>query len=952
MASAPEPKISQSSPASPTVQHQALRVDPKYPLPSPLKSSPSSQRSPHANEGSRAQEYGSGRTNSQRRRISGSGQSYTNGSAPTEILPAAPDVPREPHRGPPISYRDPYSNGDTVNPVTTSARSFAARVGAIPDNVDPTLANAYAASNMPSVGRSGHSRRGSINKSTDRNVAQTQQTVSASDSSPSVNPVSPVLPSNATTPKQQHRTSESRAIPPAVDARSSSTYTTDTSPPMRSGSRRASGTTADPRVEWAADRSPLQKLEVKLNDISKEEKRARVQEAEQLLKESRAPNAGRQATLDTEHPVRRASSTRAAKSIVDNGKDGNVSQQRRRLSSQNNGYAGREDQLPGSQHQTIARTQSQKTRRSSLNDPNGIHEDNRTIRFQNDQYPGDPVAVSSIPVPTRHNSNRKARTDAGTESTHPHLREERKGLVQTSQNSGTDGRVRSERLQQKPLQQQQPSMTNAEVSHKASSAAYGELDAAPGHAALAREHALKYQVPPQTAAGINARQRNGFGSREGAPPRDTSTDHKHRTSKLLHFGHHGSHTSPVPRTEHVKHFDDWKQGRVARLTLADFVSDTETSKDNTTWWETQGPGSQRRRDSLKLDDRSTAGFDGSYEDHNGKAVDSSFRSSSSTPFDTVEARQYIDDEGTLRVQRRNHSWLRKLFFVQRPSVSEGKQNTSVAFRYSLIRKPYVDKRLTRSMRNLRIRVPAAPTTFNPPLYLKCGPLLRYTGLRRDGPERSNGRGDSAPMGQEVWRGSVMIVTTDAQSSYDPAPKLRLFHQPIDLLPPPPQHADGGDNQPLPSEYIDPIAGLPKMSRTGATVYVKPAEDLDEEKDVSRIETDDGLFEETRTANVPTAYGKADELLGRSPLLSVGKNRRNQRSGPGSSKFREVTAVRLHAERGLTFWRFNLEVELGIKQARIAYRINNAASIGFWVPARGRTMNMMFHSCNGFSMSVE
>ena len=198
----------------------------------------------------------------------------------------------------------------------------------------------------------------------------------------------------------------------------------------------------------------------------------------------------------------------------------------------------------------------------------------------------------------------------------------------------------------------------------------------------------------------------------------------------------------------------------------------------------------------------------------------------------------------------------------------------------------------------------------------------------------------------------MIVTSDAESTYEPAPTLRLFHQPINVLPPPPQHFDGEGDGDLPSEYVDPIAGLPKMNRTGRTVYVKPVEDLDEGVDVSQVENDDGLYEETRTANVPTAYGKADELLGRSPLSAVSKERNTQQERRRTGKYREVRAVRLHVERGVTFWRFNLEVELGMSQARIAYRINKAASIGFWVPARGQSMNVMFHSCNGFSLSVK
>lgn len=46
-----------------------------------------------------------------------------------------------------------------------------------------------------------------------------------------------------------------------------------------------SQSTAEKQRDWASDRSPLQKLEVTLNGISKEEKRARVQEAEMRLRE-------------------------------------------------------------------------------------------------------------------------------------------------------------------------------------------------------------------------------------------------------------------------------------------------------------------------------------------------------------------------------------------------------------------------------------------------------------------------------------------------------------------------------------------------------------------------------------------------------------------------------------------------------------------------------------------
>ena len=198
----------------------------------------------------------------------------------------------------------------------------------------------------------------------------------------------------------------------------------------------------------------------------------------------------------------------------------------------------------------------------------------------------------------------------------------------------------------------------------------------------------------------------------------------------------------------------------------------------------------------------------------------------------------------------------------------------------------------------------------------------------------------------------MIVTVDARSQYSPTPTLRLFPEPMDILPPPPQEINGDSGHSLPPEYVDPIAGLPKLTRTGATVYVKPAEDLEQEVDLSRIETDDGLFEETRTANVPTSYGLPSPRLSQNAQSSSSNSTTQRRARGAGVQGQSVRGVRLHAERGVTFWRFNLEVELTPKQSRIGYSINNASSIGFWVPARGQSMNVMFHSCNGFSMSVK
>lgn len=224
----------------------------------------------------------------------------------------------------------------------------------------------------------------------------------------------------------------------------------------------------------------------------------------------------------------------------------------------------------------------------------------------------------------------------------------------------------------------------------------------------------------------------------------------------------------------------------------------------------------------------------------------------------------------------------------------------------------------------------APTKFSPPLYLKCGPLLRYTGIRREALVTRPGQPKRRD--REIWRGSVMIVTTDAASSYSTPPTLRLFAQPKSLLPPPPETLASGEE--LPHEYIDPIAGHTKCGRNGQTLYVRPVEFLPEEVDLSRDESDKGLFSRTREASSSTSNGHRPTI-----------------DGEKLGKTVSVKGFRLHAERGATFWRFNMEVELTKTQQRIAYCINGGPATGFWVPALGEGMNIMNYSCNGFSMSV-
>lgn len=83
------------------------------------------------------------------------------------------------------------------------------------------------------------------------------------------------------------------------------------SPPTRSNTTR-SISASDSRRDWASERSPLQKLEVTLTGISKEEKRARVQQAEIKARERLARKKAEQEKAELVAAVAREASTQRA----------------------------------------------------------------------------------------------------------------------------------------------------------------------------------------------------------------------------------------------------------------------------------------------------------------------------------------------------------------------------------------------------------------------------------------------------------------------------------------------------------------------------------------------------------------------------------------------------------------------------------------------------------------
>ena len=948
------------------INQAPLRVNPNLPLQSSLPSTQTSLTN------------GSARTTSKKRRPSGAGPART----PIEDFPQppAPEVPN----APPLSYRPPYGTENFSQPEGNYTASFAERARALTGKSIPAEPPDLNPDPLPQPARP--ERRGSLNRPIGGLYTEIQK--HKRDSYPPPNgPASPRRFSNPASPRQF----ESRSGNPPSRKVSSATaqqyeYMNDTPPSRKASSataqkhpetmspvtqpstRRAStSVTQPPRKEWAPEHSPLQKLEARFT--SKEKKRARVEAAEQKLRESQAHDRHHESGRGSDFAADRSTSrqittnTEAAKPRRLPGKTevNRPDRHREQLirESQPQRASGR---ISSDSYQPLSLDRTGKASTRSADKHQFDQQFGRGVRFQGEEDTEDLGAYSSdMDKVDSHSRGRSWGTDALAKSDEERAARREK----LRQDPVTVGKRTSSR--DVPTEQQELYTNRAErLNDHASAATYGGApDPVPRHTVPGQGQATKYAVPPQTAAGIHARQIVGFGSglqgvTEGQAYR------KHHLATILHRGHDHTANTYEESTNRPRNLDEWKQGGTARLTAADFVTGKDSNDKGNTWWEESRSSSRRKSGKARL----AQSLPGDHQDKNGKRTDS-VHSQTKRPGESpsservIRTRQYVGQEQLSKAK--NHSGSphesHVSHFLHR-TRNEQLSPLSSVYSYSCtnladhdpahfehICEPYLSKELTLSMRSVRIRPAPALATFNPPLYLKCGPLLRYTGLKRDRLQTQTRSGLSSSQ-RETWRGSVMIVTADADSTYDPAPTLRLFPEAMDLLPPPPQHVEAEDGHDLPAEYIDPIAGLPKLSRRGKTVYVKPVDDLEQGVDLSRLEDDDGLFEEFRTAAVPTAYGTPDFHPGRGNGASQTNPKFGGRGERASKRGQQVRGVRLHAERGVTFWRFNLEVELSVQQIRVAYSINGSPSVGFWIPGRGQSMNVMFHSCNGFSMSVK
>lgn len=276
--------------ASSAVQQPLSMVNPNYPLPTSIPLSTTTQQSLPAEINSN----GMTRTSSRRRKTSG--RSY--GQTENRAQPIGPEATK----ALPVTYDYSYPHESPISPTTNNLATFAARARAAPNDLIP--GNLPESSPNTSTQTSRAVRRGSINRPPGAVYLEIRGTERKSLPSPRLDSNPPRFSSNNTAPKLD------RGIESGFPRRASSVSTPSKAPEdtayaqSRSASRRLSSGTGS-RAEWASDRSPLQKLEVKLNDISKEEKRARVEEAEQLLRQSKAAGQSRDLRRQVDSSSRR-----------------------------------------------------------------------------------------------------------------------------------------------------------------------------------------------------------------------------------------------------------------------------------------------------------------------------------------------------------------------------------------------------------------------------------------------------------------------------------------------------------------------------------------------------------------------------------------------------------------------------------------------------------------------
>ncbi len=526
--------------------------------------------------------------------------------------PAAPDVPRA---APPVSYRDPYSNG-TSSIYKPPTRSRSARRSEGPISPSGAVPEEYHRSHPQEPYRS---------EGTDRGRVQDTET---GTENPAVS-----------RRRNRRNKSEQLGIPP------------------RRGS--ISETDARRRREWAPDRSPLQRLELTLDSITKEEKRARVEEAELLSREEKARPGGERANQNSvrfrNRPVAKGSEptgqpgtqtspeaglepksgvkhkdqlqrsgtvdkqktvgfSAAPSASLEGGleyqpkQDSGLPSQQATQTTPQRGPSFRDRSLiPGPVRTTadLGRSGSNKIRK----DPPGDTRLHRQVEAET-QYPQ--VTLRRPSISDRHQpySNTAGPSRDTAFRSHPQAIPDQELPIFSNEVTRAPANNRDvayiDDINPKPQRRgtlsKSEKMTGEKLPFHTSRSMDPQNDV---QAKLVTVDGIQYAVATKPTEGSN----NTEATRKNPP----SQEERHRLSNLFHRNHESQNEQGVYVPS--RRFDEWKKGGIALLSgaLLDLDVDdnrSEADKDKA-WWEAGHTGT-RRRSSTKQ--RKAEAYDGEYDD--------------------------------------------------------------------------------------------------------------------------------------------------------------------------------------------------------------------------------------------------------------------------------------------------------------------------------------------------
>lgn len=406
------------------------------------------------------------------------------------------------------------------------------------------------------------------------------------------------------------------------------------SPPSRSNTIRS--TSSQQRRDWASDRSPLQKLEVTLNGISKEEKRARVQEAEMRLRE-------RMARQKMEREQAEAAATAAATAAA---------------------------------AASVPRPSSKQRSQPENRRPSGTARDRggRDVIAQDIIRDAPPNPRQPRNAPARHNRNVSMNPQFSvTHRPEENVQYPRAELpVPSSAKMGT--------VPRRPVTMSgpvaKPELARGDTKHSRSVSQQGP---AKPHQAVIPQATVPAAAAALTADAISSEDR--LDTPPAAPAAQESVE-SHSRPKKPNVSFNVPPPTPPPVFE-------WKNAPPAHLGVADFDFQNLDMDRSKAWWE--GGGTKNRRKSRAL------------------------------------PKNYQTPAQKLTGKMAHQVNYPKQKAKPTPGVTQHKN-------------------------------------FEPKLFLRCGPLLRYTGIKKTSAEATQGIVD-----KETWRGSILIVTKDSRSSYETPP---------------------------------------------------------------------------------------------------------------------------------------------------------------------------------------